>query len=151
MKIIRKAVAAAIVFLFIVLVLVVFYQVVARYILNSPPAWTEELARYCQVWIILLTSSLCIRKGSHLAVDYFSHRLSPQANRILELIRNALMVMYILVVIFWGWKLMMVGQYQLSPGMQIKMSYVYLIFPLSGVLMLLEAVIRTASLIKRKE
>lgn len=151
MKIIRKAVAAAIVFLFIVLVLVVFYQVVARYILNSPPAWTEELARYCQVWIILLTSSLCIRKGSHLAVDYFSHRLSPQANRILELIRNALMVMYILVVIFWGWKLMMVGQYQLSPGMQIKMSYVYLIFPLSGVLMLLEAVIRTTSLIKRKE
>ena len=32
--------------------------------------WTEELARFCQVWIILLASSICLRKGSHLAVDY---------------------------------------------------------------------------------
>jgi len=36
--------------------------------------------------MVLLTSSICIRKGSHLAVDYLTHGLSGYANKILEII-----------------------------------------------------------------
>jgi TRAP-type C4-dicarboxylate transport system permease small subunit len=148
MKIIRKVTEIVIIFLFVVLVAVVFYQVVARYIFNDPPSWTEELARYCQVWIILLASSICIRKGSHLAVDYFSHKLGSEAKRAINILMSSLIVLYIAVVIVFGWKLMVVGQYQLSPALQVKMSFVYIIFPLSGVLMLLEAIIKTVSHIR---
>jgi TRAP-type C4-dicarboxylate transport system permease small subunit len=147
MRIIRKFTESVIVFLFAVLVAVVFYQVVARYIFNDPPSWSEELARYCQVWIVLLTSSVCIRKGSHLAVDYIGHRLNEGLKKKLNIFLNALMALYVLVVTLFGWKLMIVGQYQLSPALQVKLSFVYVIFPLSGVLMLLEAVIKTAGLI----
>lgn len=148
MRFIRGTTEILIVFLFVILVFVVFYQVVARYVFNAPPSWTEELARYSQVWIILLASSRCIRKGSHLAVDYFGHRLGMEAKRKVNIILSALMIIYILVVTLFGWKLMVVGQYQLSPALQIKMSFVYVIFPLSGVFMLLEAVIRTTGLIR---
>ena len=153
MKGIRKTTEIVIIILFAVLVAVVFYQVVARYIFNDPPSWTEELARYCQVWIILLTSSICIRKGSHLAVDYFSHSLSVGVKKNINIVMSSLIVLYILIVIIFGWKLMVVGQYQLSPALQIKMSFVYVIFPLSGVLMLLEAVLKTTDLIieRKKE
>jgi TRAP-type C4-dicarboxylate transport system permease small subunit len=64
---------------------------------------------------------------------------------------SSLIVLYILIVIIFGWKLMVVGQYQLSPALQIKMSFVYVIFPLSGVLMLLEAVLKTTDLIKERK
>jgi len=148
MKAIRKTNEIVIIFLFSVLVAVVFYQVVARYIFNNPPSWTEELARYCQVWVILLASSICIRKGSHLAVDYFSHRLSPGAKRKINIVMSSLIVLYILVIIIFGWKLMVVGWYQVSPALQVNMSFVYLVFPLSGILMILEAIIKTAGLIK---
>ena len=151
MKVIRKTTEIVIVFLFVSLVTIVFYQVVARYIFSDPPSWTEELARYCQVWIILLTSSICIRKGSHLAVDYFSHRLSLGVKKIINIVMSSLIVLYILIVIFFGWKLMVVGQYQLSPALQVKMSFVYIIFPLSGILMLLEAVLKTAGLIRERK
>jgi TRAP-type C4-dicarboxylate transport system permease small subunit len=144
MRIIRKATEAVIVFLFAVLTLSVFYQVVARYLFNNPPAWTEELARYCQVWVIMLASSICIRRGSHLAVDYFGHKFSEGVTEKITIAINVLMVFYVLVVIVFGWKLMVTGQYQLSPALQIKMSFVYVIFPASGVLMLLEAVLKTA-------
>jgi TRAP-type C4-dicarboxylate transport system permease small subunit len=148
MKAIRKTNEIVIIFLFSVLVAVVFYQVVARYIFNNPPSWTEELARFCQVWVILLASSICIRKGSHLAVDYFSHRLSPGAKRKINIVMSSLIVLYILVIIIFGWKLMVVGWYQVSPALQVNMSFVYLVFPLSGILMILEAIIKTAGLIK---
>jgi TRAP-type C4-dicarboxylate transport system permease small subunit len=144
MRIIRKATEAVIVFLFAVLTASVFYQVMARYLFNNPPSWTEELARYCQVWVIMLASSICIRKGSHLAVDYFGHNFSERVKQRINIAINLLVVFYILIIIIFGWKLMVAGRYQLSPALQIKMSFVYVIFPLSGVLMLMEAVLKTA-------
>jgi len=81
MQFLRKTTEAFIVLLFVVLVFAVFIQVIARYAFNNPPTWTEELARYCQVWIIILASSVCIRKGSHLAVDYLSHKFPPDRYR----------------------------------------------------------------------
>ena len=150
MNILRKITERVIFFLFVVLVAVVFYQGVARYAFNNPPSWTEELARYCQVWIILLTSPICIRKGSHLAVDYLSQKFSQRTNFIINVFNHVLLVLYVCVILVFGWKLMMVGRYQLSPALQINMLFVYIIFPLSGLLMLLEAAIKTVeSFIKK--
>ncbi|MFC2161543.1 TRAP transporter small permease [Acidobacteriota bacterium] len=150
MKILRKITESVIFFLFIVLVAVVFYQVLSRYAFNNPPSWTEELARYCQVWIILLTSSICIRKGSHLAVDYLSHKFSQRINFIIQVFNHLLVILYVSVVFVFGMKLMLVGRYQISPALQINMLFVYIIFPLSGILMLVEAVLKTAALFQKK-
>jgi TRAP-type C4-dicarboxylate transport system permease small subunit len=150
MTFIRKATEVGIVFLFVVMVSAVFLQVVARYALNSPPTWTEELARYCQVWIIILASSICIRKGSHLAVDYLSHKFPPFLNHAIQVLISILMAVYVAVVTIFGWRLMLVGHYQVSPAMQINMSYIYIIFPLGGVLMFIEAVLSTYRILLKK-
>jgi C4-dicarboxylate transporter DctQ subunit len=151
MTFIRKATEVVIFILFIVLVSTVFLQVVARYAFNSPPSWTEELARYCQVWIIILASSICIRKGSHLAVDYLSHKFPPYLSRFIQVLISILMSVYVAVVTVFGVRLMLVGHYQVSPAMQINMSYIYVIFPLGGLLMFVEAVLSTYRIILKKE
>jgi TRAP-type C4-dicarboxylate transport system permease small subunit len=151
MTFIRKVTEIVIFILFIVLVSTVFLQVVARYVFNSPPSWTEELARYCQVWIIILASSICIRKGSHLAVDYLSHKFPPYLSRFIKVLISILMSVYVAVVTVFGVRLMLVGHYQLSPAMQINMSYIYVIFPLGGLLMFVEAVLSTYRIILKKE
>jgi len=148
MKIIRRITETTIVILFIILISAVLIQVISRYVFNNPPSWTEELARYCQVWLIILTSSICIKKGNHLAVDYLSHKFSIKTNRIIKFTISILIVMYLCVVVVFGIRLVAVGDYQVSPAMQIKMSYIYLIFPIGGFIMLLEAVINSISLLK---
>ena len=150
MRTIRRATDAAIVSLFAVLVLVVFFQVIARYVFNQPPAWSEELARYLQVWIILLASPLCIRKGSHLAVDYFSHKLSPLVRFRLDILIGLLITFYVGVVTVFGVRLMGVGRYQVSPAMGIPMAVVYAVLPLSGALMFIESALRTWSLVRNR-
>lgn len=119
----------------------VFAQVVARYVFNQPPAWTEELARFCQVWIILLASSICIRKGSHLAVDYLGPLLAPGARKAVALFTGSLIALYSSVVVVWGVKLLIIGWTQTSPAMQLNMGLVYMVFPLAGGLMVLEAIL----------
>ncbi len=120
-----------------------FAQVVARYAFNQPPAWTEELARFCQVWIILLTSSICLRKGSHLAVDYLGPALAPAARTALAVLTGGLITIYSAVVVIWGVRLLMIGWTQTSPAMQLNMGLVYLVFPIAGGLMLLEVILAT--------
>ena len=137
----RRSVEIAIVTLFGVLTVAVFAQVVARYVFNQPPAWTEEVARFCQVWIILLTSSICIRKGSHLAVDYVGPALPSGARRAVSLLTSTLIAVYATVVVVWGIRLAFIGSLQTSPALQLSMGWVYLIFPLAGGLMLLETVL----------
>jgi TRAP-type C4-dicarboxylate transport system permease small subunit len=136
-------VEVTIVVLFAALVVAVFAQVVARYVFNQPPTWTEELARFCQVWIILLAASICVRKGSHLAVDYLGPVLAPRARRAVALFTGSLIVLYSAVVVIWGVRLILVGSVQTSPAMQLNMGLVYLVFPVAGGLMLLESILAT--------
>ena len=144
----RRSVESVVVTLFTVLTIAVFAQVVARYVFNSPPAWTEELARFCQVWIVLLTSSICVRKGSHLAVDYIGPSLPPAARKTLGVVTGALIVAYSAVVTIWGVRLMAVGALQVSPAMQINMAIVYSVFPLAGALLVIEGTLATLRQLK---
>ncbi len=101
------------------------------------------MARYCQVWMVILTSSICIRKGSHLAVDYLTHNLSGLWSKVLKTFSNSLITLYVAAVLYYGFVLVNVGQYQYSPAMQIRMVYLYIIFPVGYSLMLIESVIAT--------
>lgn len=148
---VRRAVAVTIVTLFAVLTIAVFAQVVARYLFNQPPSWTEELARFCQVWIILLTSSICIRKGSHLAVDYVGPALGHGARRAVAAFLGSLIAIYAAVVVIWGVRLLMIGSLQTSPAMQLNMGIVYLVFPIAGGLMLVESLLATFTRLQEPE
>jgi TRAP-type C4-dicarboxylate transport system permease small subunit len=141
---IRRAVEITIVTLFAILTVAVFLQVVARYVFNQPPAWTEELARFSQVWIILLASSICVRKGSHLAVDYLGPALTPGARRVMSAFTGALIAIYSAVVLIWGVRLVMIGWIQTSPAIQMNMGLVYLVFPIAGGLMVMESLLATS-------
>ena len=99
---VRKINYHLIIFLFSIQVLVVFSQVIWRFVFNDPFPWSEELARYLQVWIILLTSTVCIQKSKHLAIDYLTHRLSFKLQRLFKLISMVGITCYILVVIIFG-------------------------------------------------
>ena len=92
---VRKINYHLIIFLFSIQVLVVFSQVIWRFVFNDPFPWSEELARYLQVWIILLTSTVCIQKSKHLAVDYLTHRLSFKLQRLFKLISMVLSLIHI--------------------------------------------------------
>ena len=138
MRGIRKVASTAIILLFGLQVLVVFSQVVWRFVFNNPFSWSEELARYLQVWLILITSAVCIRKGRHLAIDYMTHRVSFKVQKIFKLTWLIGIMGYLLVVVVFGIKMITVTGGQTTPAMQIPIGIVYLAFPITGTFMFLE-------------
>lgn len=138
---IRKLVKITIIAMFGLLVLVVFSQVIARFVFNDPFRWSEEMARYLQVWIIILTSTICVRKGTHLAVDYATYALPFVYKKLLKLLILLLIMFYVIIVTIYGVKIVNTIIMQSSPAMQIPMYLVYLAVPIGGFLMFVEALI----------
>jgi TRAP-type C4-dicarboxylate transport system permease small subunit len=46
----------------------VFANVVSRYLFNFSIIWVEELTRYMMVWVGFIGSGLVLRFGAHIAV-----------------------------------------------------------------------------------
>lgn len=60
-------------------------QVFFRYVLNSPLLWTEELARYCGIFVIMLASSIALKHNQHIGIDFFVSKLPPSTKRPLRI------------------------------------------------------------------
>ena len=96
----RNIINVIVIIVFSLMVLVVFAQVVWRFLFNNPFPWSEELARYLQVWLILLASVACLRKGNHLAVDLFSQVSSFPIARGLKVVSIACILLFTAILFF---------------------------------------------------
>ena len=120
---------------------VVFLQVIFRYVLNFPLFWTEEFARYCLVWSSLLGSAVAVKRGQHIAVTIFMERLPPVLRRG-STIMALISVAAILTIILWGGiQLVAITRTQISPALRIPMSVPYLAVPVGAALMLLHTIV----------
>jgi TRAP-type C4-dicarboxylate transport system permease small subunit len=128
--------------MFAALIVTVFYQVLGRYLFNAPPSWSEELARFLQVWIALLASALCIQQSMHLGVDYLLYAVPPRGRAVLEALVHVMVSGFLLLLLVQGGKILDVAGVQSSPAMGINMWYAYLAVPVGAALMLLESVLK---------
>lgn len=69
--------------IFAVLFLALVWQVVRRFALGSPAAWTEELATIAFVWVIFWGTAFSVPLAAHVAVDFVVPRFAPAVRRAL--------------------------------------------------------------------
>lgn len=104
--------------------------------------WTEELAIYLLIWVSLLGSSVAFAAKAHLGVDYLTSKLDEQAARLMEILVNLLAAFFAAAAFIWGgWVLVSetLQANQVSPALDIKVGYVYMVLPISGVFMVIFA------------
>jgi TRAP-type C4-dicarboxylate transport system permease small subunit len=58
-------------------------QVVLRFLLGAPAAWTEELATIAYLWVIFWGTAFCVPLAAHVAVDFIVPRFAPRTRRLL--------------------------------------------------------------------
>ena len=63
---------------------VVLLQVLMRYLFAYPNPWSEEVSRFCFIWLSLLGASLAVERRAHFGFDQVTARLRPRARRFVE-------------------------------------------------------------------
>jgi TRAP-type C4-dicarboxylate transport system permease small subunit len=132
-------VRVALIVLMGLLVLDVMWQVFSRYVIGVPSTYTDELARFLLIWVSLLGAAYASGRDMHLAIDVFPNSLAPPARRRLNVLIDLLVIGFVLAVLVIGGGTLVYYTYaylQLTPTLQIPMALVYLIGPISGLLII---------------
>lgn len=129
----------------------IFLQILFRYLLNMPLAWTEEISRYCYVWLIYLGASYAVKKRRHLKVDAVLLLFKARGRFVLMTISNLLFMLFCVVIAYYGTDIVYMMQFvrvQESPAVGIPMSVVYAAVPVGTVLMIIRLTQDTLLLIR---
>lgn len=120
-----------------VTVINVIWQVFSRYVLGSPSTFTDEFSTYLLIWIGLLGASFATGQGIHLAIDLLPNKLEGQAKANLNKVITGLIVLFACcVMILGGGRLVYITLLlkQYSPTLRLPLGLVYLVIPISGIL-----------------
>lgn len=90
----------------LVMGLILAYEVVCRYVFNSPTIWTQEVSIYLFIWTMLAASSYTLQTGKHVRVDLLLERMSVKKRLFLEGLTAVVGTFYCLIVSFQAWQML---------------------------------------------
>lgn len=145
------AVKAVTVFFFIVMVVLVFFQIVSRAILGTSYAWTGEIARFAMVWITFLGASFSFQYGAHISIDIFVKKFPIKIAKIITVMTSLIIFGFLVVLFYEGINLVKLGLTQKASALKIQMAYIFSIIPISSVCMMLNLIDVTKKMLTSEE
>ncbi|SDJ92443.1 TRAP transporter small permease [Natronincola ferrireducens] len=114
-------------------------QIIFRVFFNAL-VWTEEAARYLLVWSSFLGATLAYKRKMHIAVTFGVDLLPSSLKKPVVLLSIVLSMLFFGVSAYYGFKLISMQVYQLSPALRLPMKYIYLGIPLSFIVMFIHGI-----------
>jgi TRAP-type transport system small permease protein len=138
-----------------IMIVPVSLQIVSRYTDLIPRyIWTEEVARFCFVWMIMIGSMVAVRDKTHFDLDVLPRPKTPRAQAISGIVVHFGMLIMAVAFAWYGTGFARFGFRQSSEMSGINMLSIYIAFPVAGVtwvLFLLEKIVEDWRLMARGE
>jgi TRAP-type transport system small permease protein len=135
-----RALDAAIVLAFGLMIVAIALQVVYRYVLNDPLAGSEEIGRLALVWITFVGAAVATRDNMHIRIDYFVQHLKPGSARAVRILEHVATAVFGLVMVWVGYLLSVFSLDYESASLQFPMTVVHASVPVAGALIALVAI-----------
>jgi TRAP-type C4-dicarboxylate transport system permease small subunit len=115
-----------------VLVIPVSLQIFSRYTELIPAyIWTEEMARFLFVWMIMLGAMLGVRESSHFVVDVWP-RMGSRAQALLRIVGNLFVLTAALAFLWWGIEFTRFAIGRISELAELPLWLIHVAWPLAG-------------------
>ena len=133
-QVLEKFLKTVLVSLLAIMSILIVYQVLVRYVFNSPSAMSEELLRFSLIWLGILGAALCFIKSTHLSLPLLLDHVASSTRNKMNLFN---LYMYVLLgaVMTWGGYVASSKNFSmLTPTMQIPLGFVQSVFIISGLI-----------------
>lgn len=128
----------------VVLTIIVFTDVILRYIFRQGFPWTQEIATLMLVWFSLIGMAIGVLEKIHISIEMFTARLPQKAVSVLESIDHILIAVFGGAMVYYGLLIMDMTKLSTMPATKMPSAVLYVILPLSGLLVLLNAILVAA-------
>lgn len=120
-----------------VTVVVIFVQVIARYILKVALPWTEEFARYAFIWLIFLANAMAERQKEHFRVSYFVEQAPRRVRYVFWVLGEILIFIFFIWLLVDSLQFVRMGKRMISTVLQLRLDWVYWALPVAVLFSLL--------------
>jgi TRAP-type C4-dicarboxylate transport system permease small subunit len=115
------------------LIVPVTLQILSRYTGLIPRyIWTEEVARFCFIWIIMVGATIAVRDGTHFEVDVLPLPTDPRVEGAVRLMVSGFMLIFSGVFVLYGYQYARFGWIQTSELTGINMIVIHGVYFLVG-------------------
>ena len=128
----------------VILTIIVFIDVILRYIFKQGFSWTQEVATLMLVWFSLIGMAIGVLEKIHIGIEMFTARLPKKAISVLESVNHILIAVFGGAMIYYGLTIMNMTKLSTMPATKMPSAVLYIILPLSGVLVVVNAILVAA-------
>jgi TRAP-type C4-dicarboxylate transport system permease small subunit len=138
------------VFMMGLMVIIVFYQVFARYLFHHVPAWSEEVSLLLMMWFGFLTIGYGFRHQLHLRVSMVMDLFPKRVGAYADIVADILIAAFGLFLIVEGYKFTVLTWSSTLPVTKLPSGVQYLIIPITGVMTMLYGLVLLVNRGRRK-
>lgn len=128
----------------VILTCIVFADVILRYIFKQGFSWTQEIATLMLVWCSLIGMAIGVLEKIHISIEMFTAKLPAKAISALDSINHILMAVFGGLMVYFGVLIMNLTKMSTMPATKMPSAVLYIILPLSGLLVLINALLVAA-------
>ena len=129
----------------VVVTIIVFMDVILRYIFKQGFSWTQEVGTLMLVWFSLIGMAIGVLERIHISIEMFTAKLPEKAIQVLECIDHILIAVFGGAMVYYGLLIMNMTKLSTLPATKMPSSVLYVILPLSGLLVLINAILVAAN------
>ena len=122
-----------------IMVVNVLWQVFTRFVIGTPSSFTDQLARYLMIWVGVLGAAYISGRKMHVAIDLLPTKLNKEGQNKLKIFINCIIILFCFFALVGGGIRLVYITFtleQYSPALQIPLALVYLVIPISGILII---------------
>ena len=116
--------------------IIVPYEVFGRYILGNMLMWSNEFSQYSLVWASMLGGAVGLKRGYQVGITSLPDSLSPAGAKVVKAIAYVVVLIFLVLVTYYGFDQMWMNRNQVSSTMGIPMSIPYSALPIGFLLMI---------------
>ena len=130
--------------------ILVFLQVVFRYLLEAPIDWSEEMSTFAFAWMTLLGASVGLRNNKHPRLDILLVHFPNILQKLARGLINSASMFMLVVLLIYGVKYTMAMKMQNTAALGYPVSWIYLVLPISALIMLVHVFAQSIMLFKKE-
>ena len=134
------------------MVIIGTYQILVRYIFNSPSTVSEELLTYSFTWMSLFAAAYVSGKREHMRMGFLADKLSGKNLTILNVVIEIITIAFALIVmVYGGISITSLSMTQKTASLGIPMGYIYIVIPITGIVIAVYGILNVTDLIRKRE
>lgn len=136
--------------LLLAMAVLVFANVVLRYVVGISLPWVEEITRYMMIWVAWLAVGLAMREGAHIAIDNLQNAVPAPWGRALRIFCFLSVVIFFAAVAWFGFQYSIFAWRQESAVLRFSLGAIYLAIPIGALLMIVHTLMIGRQLIAHR-